>query len=99
VSRRVVIPLNVSGLTKPDFGLRFYRNGVADVVTVAALTVTEIGAGDYVVNGMPDEGSGAWYTLTWEYPPGAGSSFVYPQQEGAPPNVVVPLREGGLLAA
>lgn len=100
MSQPLVIPLATPGLVVGDFGFRFYTNGTAVPAIAAALTITELAGGDYRVNGLPDGSAGNWSTLTWEYPAGAGAAFVYPQpQQGAPPNLVLPVREAGLLAA
>lgn len=96
----LLIPAGTTGLAKADFGFRFYADGVADASVVTAITVTEVGSGDYRVSGLPEAGIGTWRTLTWEYPAGAGFSYAYQsQQKATPTNVVIPVREAGLVAA
>lgn len=92
----LVIPLGVSGLAASDFSFRFYLSNVAYPAYAAALTVTELTAGDYRVNNLPDA---AWATLTWEYPGGGAGNFAYSNESGAPPYVVIPVRDTGLVAA
>lgn len=100
MAQPLVIPLATPGLVKADFGFRFYANGTADAATAAALTITERAGGDYAVSGLPDPVPGTPYTLTWEYPPGSGAAFIYPPaQLAAPANVIIPVRETGLVAA
>jgi hypothetical protein len=92
----LLIPLGVPGLVKADFGFRFYRGAVAVPSAVTALTVTEVGDGDYRVTGLPTAPTGEDLTLTWEYPEGAGSSFAYPRRAAPPSGVIVPIRDAGL---
>lgn len=97
-----MIPLGTAGLTKPDLSLRFYADGVAKAAIASALTVTELAGGDYRIGGLPDAVAGTWRTLTWEYPPGVGGQHAYPTgalQPAAPPNLILPVRETGLVAA
>lgn len=93
MQQTLLIPVGEPGLTAADFGFRFYENAVAVPAVAAALTVS--GDDVYSVAGLPAPSS-VWRTVTWEYPPGAGSGFSYQLHAGAPQYVVVPLREGGL---
>lgn len=57
-----VIPLRVPGLVKADFAMRLYLDGARQSGSEAAVTVTELGgAGDYLVDGLPDADSGEWW--------------------------------------
>jgi hypothetical protein len=96
----IVIPLGTTGLVKADLGLRYYSNGVLDAgAVVAALTVTEVGGGDYRVSGLPDVTDATLRTLTWEYPAGVGGYYVYPMLPSTVPvNLILAVREAGLSA-
>ena len=97
---QTVLTLGQTGLVAGDLSLRFYRDGSLDASgIVAALTVAEIGSsGDYLVTNLPDYVAGTWGTLTWEYPSGVGGWYIYPDQDGPPTNLVLPVRETGLAA-
>lgn len=95
-----VLPLGTTGLVKADLGLRLYLAAVRQSSAEAAITVTEVGSsGDYSVGGLPDGAATSRYALTYEYPAGVGGSFYWPTQTGAPAQLVIPVRETGLVAA
>ena len=95
----MILPLGTAGLVKSDLSLRFYRNGISDAVSLAAITVTDLGNGDYRVDSLPFAGAGEWFTLTWEYPAGVGGAYTYPNSAvSSPPSLVLPVRETGLTA-
>lgn len=99
MSYSTLITAGTPGLVLADFGFRFYRNGASDLATPTTLTLTDLLNGDYLVGALPDV-RGAVYTLTWEYPPGAGAAHYYPDQSvdpsAIPSNVVLPIRDTGL---
>ena len=99
MSESVLLPLGEAGLVKADLGLRFYVDGVSTPALLADVTVTEVEPEVYLVAGLPAGTIGTWRTLTWEHPAGVGGAHVYPRpQPASPPNVVLPVREGGLSA-
>ena len=98
---QTVLTLGQTGLVAGDLSLRYFLDGVLDATGIAAaMTLAEIGSsGDYVLGNLPDLSGGSWGIVTWETPDGVYGFHVYPKQLGAPPNLVLPIRESGLLAA
>lgn len=95
-----ILTLGTTGLVKADLGLRLYKNSTRLTADEAAITVAEVSAtGDYLIDGLPAGQAGYFFTLTYEYPPGAGGAYRWLDQAGAPTTVIAPIRETGLLAA
>lgn len=113
------LAIGTAGLALSDISLRVYSlasdyPAVPIVVLIDPaefnITLTEIsGSGIYTLSNLPDSAN-VYYTVTYEYPAGVGSSEVYIGDGGgsinvnsvnllesaAPPAIIIPLRVAGL---
>lgn len=93
-----LLPLGVSGLTLLDLNLYLYT-GVEEIsLSNVDLAEEPVASGIYRIDNLPALSVVIRRTLTAEYPPGVGYSFVYGgEQSGTPETVIIPVRESGLI--
>jgi hypothetical protein len=87
------------GLTTVDFGFVVWTDGVqvADPGVSVSVVDSTPDADHYLVSGRPVGEQGEYWTLTWEMPGGYAGAHRWPLQFGTPPNVVVPIRQAGVV--
>jgi hypothetical protein len=96
VTTQLYIPQTTTGLVLADLNVRLYSlAGVRQTGAEGALALAPATAGGhYYLTGVPPS---CW--VIWEYPAGVGYGERVGTAAGAPPVVVLPFREAGLLLA